>query len=523
MMRQPCLGALCSVVIVLTCLAPRVHAQDRVQLNTITKIAIHDGVVEITGSRRANFTTFTLTEPSRLVIDVSEAVFQGVPRELPGAGPITGIRTASYGSESAAIARVMIGFSRELETDIVTQDATVIVKLPPEPGEAQKLASARVEADRAAKLKAEQDEKDRVARAKAEQEEKDGLAREEADKKKREAEEAKKQAEAERVAKLEAEKAEKERVRREAEEAKKQAEAERLAKLEAEKAEKDRARREAEALAKQQAEDQRLAKLEAEKASKEEKARKKREAEEAKARAEAEAKQQAEAERVAKLEAEKAGKEEKARKKREAEEAKARADLEAKQQAEAERVAKLEAEKASKEEKARKKHEAEEAKARAVAEAKQAADAQKLAKVEPVKAKVTQAERDRKERELDEANARTPSPSELAQGKSARMTFVGFKQEDGVGRISLRTSSPVRYSVGEDDREVVVTLENTQINLPNNQRILDTSFFDTAVSLVRPEEADHARVKIRISLKKAVAYRASQTGNELTLEFARPE
>jgi hypothetical protein len=70
---------------------------------------------------------------------------------------------------------------------------------------------------------------------------------------------------------------------------------------------------------------------------------------------------------------------------------------------------------------------------------------------------------------------------------------------------------------------VVVTLENTEISLPNNQRILDTSFFDTAVSLVRPEELANNRVRVTISLKKSVAYHASQSGNELTLEFARLE
>jgi hypothetical protein len=39
---------------------------------------------------------------------------------------------------------------------------------------------------------------------------------------------------------------------------------------------------------------------------------------------------------------------------------------------------------------------------------------------------------------------------------------------------------------------------------------------------VRPEEVA-GTVRVTITLKKAVAYRASQVGNELTLEFARPE
>jgi lipopolysaccharide assembly outer membrane protein LptD (OstA) len=77
------------------------------------------------------------------------------------------------------------------------------------------------------------------------------------------------------------------------------------------------------------------------------------------------------------------------------------------------------------------------------------------------------------------------------------MTHVGFRQQDGVGRIFMRTSAPVRFSVGEDGRRnVVVTLENTEIGLPNNERMLDASFFDTAVSLVKPEtDRRHPRAR----------------------------
>ena len=53
--------------------------------------------------------------------------------------------------------------------------------------------------------------------------------------------------------------------------------------------------------------------------------------------------------------------------------------------------------------------------------------------------------------------------------------------------------------------------------------MLDTSFFDTAVSLVRPEELENDSVRVTISLKRKVGYRASQTGNELTVEFERPD
>src|SRR5436190_1126113 len=95
------------------------HAQDRVSLNAITRIEVRGNVLEIAGTKKPSFTTFTLPEPPRLVIDFSEAVFQGVPADLKiNDGTITSIKTAGYGSASAAIARIVIGFERDLETDI---------------------------------------------------------------------------------------------------------------------------------------------------------------------------------------------------------------------------------------------------------------------------------------------------------------------------------------------------------------------------------------------------------------------
>src|SRR5438067_11167253 len=106
--------------LVLAMVVPGVaHAQDRVSLNTITRVEMKGNVLEITGTKKPSFTTFTLPEPPRLVIDFSEAVLQGVPADLKvNDGSITSIKTAAYGSASAAIARVVIGFEKEIDPDI---------------------------------------------------------------------------------------------------------------------------------------------------------------------------------------------------------------------------------------------------------------------------------------------------------------------------------------------------------------------------------------------------------------------
>src|SRR5262245_63224395 len=111
-------------------LAAAVSAQDKLELNTITKVQVSAGTITITGTKKPNFTTFTMTDPARLVIDISEAVFSGVADEQQvGNGVVTAIKTASYGSDASAIARVLIGFEKEYETDIQTSDTRLVVKV----------------------------------------------------------------------------------------------------------------------------------------------------------------------------------------------------------------------------------------------------------------------------------------------------------------------------------------------------------------------------------------------------------
>jgi hypothetical protein len=527
-------------------------AQDRVQLNEISKIEVKGASVEITGSRRPSFTTFTLTEPARLVIDISEAVLAGAPRELKvGNGTITSIKTISYGGDSAAIARVLIGFERELETDIVTAGNQLIVKLPADPRESQRLAAEQQERERANHLAAETAEKERVekeraARLAAEAAEKDRLEKERAEKDRLAAEEAERAAQArvEREAKLKAEREEKARLAREEAEHAAQEKAEREAKLKTEREEKARlAREEAERTAQERAE--REAKRKAEQEAQERVA--------AQAKAEREAKLQAEREEKARLAREEAADRARAKAEREARvlaerEEKARAAREARDREALEAQAKAEQEKAAREEATRRQREEREQHARELAEreakiraerelahreadsrgareGRELADAQAQHGQDQANERQTlkSDEKARKQRELEAAALATPSPSELAL-RPTRVTFIGFKQDHGIGRVSVRTSSPPKYAVGEDAaRNVVVTFENARIGLPNNQRLLDTSFFDTAVSLVKPEELDETRVRISVTLKRPVQYRTRQEGNELTLEFQRPE
>jgi hypothetical protein len=104
--RNGALGVLALVVLV----GADVRAADA-KVNTIKKVSVKGATVEIVGTQKPSFTTFPMSDPPRFVIDISEAVFSGVPEDVtvPGGGRITAIKTASYGSDSSAIARVVIG------------------------------------------------------------------------------------------------------------------------------------------------------------------------------------------------------------------------------------------------------------------------------------------------------------------------------------------------------------------------------------------------------------------------------
>jgi colicin import membrane protein len=438
-------------------------AQEKVALNTVTGVKVNGSTVEITSTQKPNFTTFTMTDPPRLVIDISEAILKGVPEELKGTGPITGLRTANYGTDASAIARVLIGYEKDVETDIqVSENNVLVVKVldgtgplvaqldtgpqnPVQPGtgptasgtdDSAVKAAAAAQAEREAQEKAAAEAAAAAKLTEAERRKQEELARAEAAKK----------AEEERRAQ---ELAAAEEKKRKEEEARATAEARKLAEAEEKKRKQEEARAAAEAKKQEEAEE------------------KKRQAEEA------------EAKRLALLE----------EKKRKQEEARAAAE-------------------------AKKQEEAEEKKRRA-----EEAEAKRLALLEEKKrreeTRVASAETPRRAEPVEASSASTSE-------RRRTLEIVGFQQQAGGSRVYVRTNEPVRYKVSERTNEIILELENTQIGKGNNTRALDTSFFDTAVSRVDPTVGPDRSVRVSIKLKGAVPVQTRQEGNTISLEFPRP-
>jgi hypothetical protein len=483
-----------------------------VELNVISKVQVQDAgnevVVSIKGSKPPNFTTFSMMDPPRFVIDVSESTFQNVPEDITGGGGlIQVVKNLSYGSEATSIARVMIAFTREVDPpDVQTAGSELVVRIakPADMGVAQRAAPPQPRAAPAvtAAAPAAKPAADAAALAAAQQ------ARLEAEEQARY--ETKARAESEKLARAEAEKQAKAEVEAELRAV---AEAQALARAQEQQdksraADEAKARREAEAQAAALAKMDSRARAEEEKRLKAEEAKARREAgAQAKAYARAEAKARAEAEAQAKAE----------EKRQAADEAKARREAAA--------LAKVDAKARAEEEKRLK---AEEAKARREAKAQAAALAKMDARARAEEEKRLKAEEAKARREagaLKVASLPPPEPRAEAlapSGAPNQVREVGFQQLPGASRVFVRTAQEPRFTIMEAGENLIrVELANTRVKRRNDSRFMDTSFFPTAVALVTPKREGSTYV-VEIKLKERVPYQQKVEGDMLAIDFERP-
>ncbi|GMT96200.1 hypothetical protein KH5H1_03190 [Corallococcus caeni] len=477
-------------------------AQQPADFNTITSVTVNGGTVEITGSKKPDFNSFTMTDPPRLVIDVSGAVFQGVAEEQPvGNGTVTGIRTQAYGTESSSIARILIGYEREVETDIQSSGNKLVVKvlgsgggtavaqaMPAEGQGTPAQQGTAVAANTPAGANAQ--DAARAAASDREAQEKAVKAAADAARAEREAQE---KAAAEAAARAKADADAERKKQEDARLASQRQDEERRKSEEAAVAERKRQEEEAQAAAKR-AEDERRATAQA--------------AADQKRQREEEAKTAAEQKKAA---AQAAAEERQAAAKTAAEQKKAAAQTaaEEKRLKDEERRA---AAQARREEQQSAREAAAEAKRQQAAEARERRQQQTVASREP-RARPSQGSAAAESRE---------SGGGAVSSRRKTMTLVGFQQQPDSSRVFVRTNEPVRYSVSGSGNQVVLELENTRVVESNNTLPLDTHFFPSAVSRVEAFSGAGNTVRVVIQLKQGVRYETRQEGGLITLDFPRP-
>ena len=104
------------------------------------------------------------------------------------------------------------------------------------------------------------------------------------------------------------------------------------------------------------------------------------------------------------------------------------------------------------------------------------------------------------------------------------LTWVGFQQFQDATRVFVRTTEKAQYKVDSSrEKMVVLILENIRIPLYNNQRVLDTHYFDgPVVSVVaKPIEGASPSVNVEIRLRRKVAFSTQQTDGVVALDFRR--
>jgi hypothetical protein len=489
-------------LLALVCLlAGAARAQD---LNVVSSVEVKDEgttvVVSVKGSKPPNFTTFSMADPPRFVIDLSESRFQGVPEDQRiDDGVISVVKNLAYGSGATSIARVMIAFAADVEPpDVQTVGNDLVVRVTKPAGAAatavaqqsqQADEKARQEAAAAAAAQARADADAKAAAAAAE-------ARAQAQAAERLQGEAEQKAQADAQARAAAD-AEAQAAQARAEEGARAAAAARAAEIRAKAAQAEAS--EGGKLTEAPAESGKLGEAPAE-------GGKLSEAPEAAPAPAEPAMSPAEAARRAR---EAAAQEKAAARARAAEEARARAEAakQAREQARADAAARKQAEAEARAAAAAEK------KAKAEAEAQARADARRRAKEEAEAARVAAAE----------AKAAEKASRLTAEGPASKLAEIGFKQLPGASRVFVRTSAAPRFTVTDVGENVVrVELENTRVNRRNDTRFMDTSFFGSPVALITPSRRGSSYV-VDIKLKQRVPYQQKVEGNVLAIDFERPQ
>jgi len=97
--------------------------------NQVTQVSAKDGNVRITADEPPNFTTFTIDYPPRLVVDLAGATLVDVPTNIPvGQNGVQGIQTLPYGSGTTAVARIIIMYEKPVQTEILTDGNSIVVR-----------------------------------------------------------------------------------------------------------------------------------------------------------------------------------------------------------------------------------------------------------------------------------------------------------------------------------------------------------------------------------------------------------
>ncbi|MCC7380660.1 MAG: AMIN domain-containing protein [Deltaproteobacteria bacterium] len=121
-----------------------------------------------------------------------------------------------------------------------------------------------------------------------------------------------------------------------------------------------------------------------------------------------------------------------------------------------------------------------------------------------------------------------PAPKKSGGGDSdfdpgARvMTYLGFRNKSDASEVFVRCDGKARFRVEQaGDNRFVLELIDTHVNVKNNERPLDTSYFKSAVTRVQAVPTGGS-TRIEVDLRERVPYEVKRIGSTISIEFKLP-
>lgn len=117
-----------------------------------------------------------------------------------------------------------------------------------------------------------------------------------------------------------------------------------------------------------------------------------------------------------------------------------------------------------------------------------------------------------------------PFPPQVIGTGAAVLTWTGFKTSGAGSQVFLQLSAPVDHQISEEGLRLRIELPNTTVNVKNNRRALDTSYFrNTPVTRVKVERSGANTVVwvwMREEIKATTSLSPASNGYQmLTLTF----
>ena len=100
------------------------------------------------------------------------------------------------------------------------------------------------------------------------------------------------------------------------------------------------------------------------------------------------------------------------------------------------------------------------------------------------------------------------------------MTYIGFRQMADVSRVFVRLDGKAQFRELNDGTRFAIELVDTSVNVKNNERPLDTTYFNSPVTKIKATSVGN-NTRIDIDLRELVPHQVKRIGSTIAIDFTR--